>query len=120
MYEWVLLEKVYKGIYNEETDTWDRTWKHDMFICRNHDFGGYVFRRIEENFNYCATDHIFSQAIDTLGLDFGAVDFCSYEDPITSEKKYAVFEVNTAPGLTERSGEFYGECIKRWVENQDI
>jgi len=47
------------------------------------------------------------KAVDVLGLDFGAVDIA-----LTPDWRTRIFEVNTAPGLSEERVEIYAQALK--------
>lgn len=55
-------------------------------------------------------EHLAIRAIDALGLDFGAVDIIMDE-----AGDVYVLEVNTAPGMEERTLELYTEAFKKLV-----
>ena len=85
----------------------------NQFI-KNHDNGWY--------FKQCSIDQVHEEAqslakdaVDVLGLDFGAVDMV-YD---RSERNGWVLEVNTAPGLDPDCHIFplYVEKIKEWIQS---
>lgn len=85
-----------KKVQNKE----DATEEEKMIA--NHDNGWYFMRdvkRLDENIN------LAKEAIQTLGLDFGAVDI------IRKDKVSYVLEVNTAPGLNGISLDAYADAI---------
>lgn len=76
------------------------------FMIRNHD-NGFIFQRNDVQ----PPEDVITQAklsIDTLGLDFGAVDVI-YNG---TEKKAYVLEVNTAPGLEGTTVEDYTNAFR--------
>jgi len=79
---------------------------------RNHD-NGYVF---STNYTLPPDPAVLAasvQAVQALGLTFGAVDIGWNQ----KKKQAAVFEVNTAPGLTESTAKLYAEAlVKYWEE----
>lgn len=80
------------------------------FMVRNHD-NGFVFCR--ENVELpagCA--EIAVNAVNALGLDFGAVDL-RYN---AKQKRCAVLEVNTAPGLEGTTLEIYVNAVRELIE----
>ncbi len=57
-----------------------------------------------------ASRNAAKNAVNALGLDFGAVDV-----GIRADGSPVVFEVNTAPGIEGRTLELYAENIARWA-----
>ena len=78
---------------------------------RNHS-NGYIYARSTVEYpEELLTASI--QAVELLGLDFGAVDI-GYRE---RDGKVFVFEVNTAPGLTGTTLEKYITAFKEWLNN---
>jgi len=77
---------------------------------RNHD-NGYVFVPLLDSRPNTSRIECATRAISALGLDFGAVDL-----GITEDGKEVVFEVNSAPGLSERYLDIYTEAIRGWAD----
>jgi hypothetical protein len=76
---------------------------------------GYTFRQPEVRLTG-ASRGMAIDAVDALGLTFGAVDLIVGDD----DKSY-VLEVNTGPGLqTDSSLEAYLECFKKAIENNAV
>ena len=78
---------------------------------RNHS-NGYIYARSTVDY----PDELLSssiQAVNLLGLDFGAVDV-GYRE---RDGKIFVFEVNTAPGLTGTTLDKYVQAFKEYINN---
>lgn len=75
---------------------------------RNHD-AGYVFVPLVDSRPHDSRISTAVSAVSALGLDFGAVDL-----GITEDGKEVVFEVNSAPGLSERFLDIYVEALNAW------
>lgn len=75
---------------------------------RNHD-NGFIFIKNNVDVSQVAKD-ICVKTIQTLGLDFGAVDliYNKYRD------QYYVLEVNTAPGMEGSTGETYAQGFNKF------
>lgn len=82
----------------------------DSIRIRNHD-NGYVFVPLIESRPNASRIEAGVSALKALGLDFGAVDL-----GITEDGKEVVFEVNSAPGLSERFLDIYTEAIREWSQ----
>ncbi len=74
---------------------------------RSHD-NGYVFSRVDVRVPECVSTAAI-QAIESLGLDFGAVDVLHNELKNTA----AVLEINSAPGLDNHTAEKYAQAFVR-------
>lgn len=76
---------------------------------RNHS-NGYIYARATVDYpNHLLTASI--EAVNLLGLDFGAVDI-GYRE---RDNKVFVFEVNTAPGLTGTTLDKYVQAFKGYL-----
>lgn len=62
-----------------------------------------------------AMREIAVKAVQTLGLDFGAVDLGK-----RSDGSYVVLEVNRAPGLEGGTTEAYARAIEKWSRGEEI
>lgn len=76
---------------------------------RNHS-NGFIFGREGVSLPESALS-MCKQAVDALGLDFGAVDLIYNE----RQDKYYVLEVNTAPGLTGTTLQVYTDAINALI-----
>jgi hypothetical protein len=85
----------------------------DQALIRSHD-NGWVFCRENVTEDVRLRD-IATQAIKTLGLDFGAVDIIYNQ----REDTYYVLEINTAPGLTGQTLEEYVHAISNHYNNNN-
>lgn len=72
---------------------------------------GWIFAREGITLPATASD-VSKQAIQALGLDFGAVDLA-----VNTAGKVVVFEVNTAPGLEGTTVTKYVQAIKAYQES---
>lgn len=71
---------------------------------------GWVYRA--DNLNRLErVETLAIRAIDALGLDFGAVDIIMDQD-----KNVYVLEINTAPGMEERTLKAYADALKDYKE----
>lgn len=77
-----------------------KTWKVRSYA------NGFIFQRNNVP-QSAARDLLAVQAVETLGLDFGAVDII--ED---KQGNFYILEVNTAPGIEGQSTEAYAIAIK--------
>lgn len=87
------------------------SFENANFQVRSHE-NGWVFCRenIQEPANL---REIATQAVESLGLDFGAVDIIWNE----KQNKCYVLEVNTAPGLEGTSIDVYAQAFYRKLSN---
>lgn len=76
---------------------------------------GYVFCR-GDIYQDAARDELAVKAVNSLGLDFGAVDMI-YNSRLG---KYFVLEVNTAPGLEGTTLERYAKAFKEYLGGDDV
>jgi len=72
---------------------------------------GYTFRHERTNLSK-ESEWLAVEAVEALGLDFGAVDLIVSDTGIPY-----VLEVNTGPSLVDSGIEKYGEAIKLWLES---
>lgn len=93
----------------------------------NEDFDGEVNDDVRNHgrgwfFSLCDLGRVHSDikneaisAINSLGLDFGAVDLMWN----TGTQQATILEVNTAPSLEGTSLDTYVECFQRWIDGED-
>lgn len=92
---------IQRKMRNREIADEDVNWQ-----VRNHD-NGFIFGREGVEAEEAAIEQS-ALAVQTLGLDFGAVDLIYNK----KDNKYVVIEVNTAPGLTGTTLDNYVEAFK--------
>lgn len=96
-----------------------RDWDGDYnYAVRNYDNGWiYSIHNLndvtDEALNACIA------AVSTLGLHFGAVDFAIHQKPrrTTANQPFALFEVNTAPGMDGTTIDAYTHYIQHTCTN---
>jgi glutathione synthase/RimK-type ligase-like ATP-grasp enzyme len=76
----------------------------------NHDNG---FEFITAHRGRAERQRICIEAVNALGLDFGAVDFI-----ITPDKEMYILEVNTQPAMSPARLDAYKQAIERFIENE--
>jgi len=95
--------KLFKKILNEENST----------IIKNQDSCHYhIINNLEENFQYA--QELCENLFKKIGLNFGRVDI-AYN---SINKRYIIWEVNTAPGLNKFTGDLYAKVLREIIDVQ--
>lgn len=100
---------IFKG---EVIDIQEKRKKRNTIInldIRNHN-NGWVFCRTDINYPLVVKEACID-AVNTLGLDFGAVDVGFRK----KDNKVFIFEINTAPGLEKTTILKYAQAIKEYL-----